>query len=94
MVDAGVGMWLVAILLVGLFGFIVMIVALLFHAFRAVLRALFGRRRVAGGQGSHEQKRYVTCKEPSCRHSNPPTALYCGRCGRSLRQAYDVDAYG
>jgi hypothetical protein len=94
--DAGIALWIAAFLLIGVLGFVVMTVALLFRfvgwLFRAIIGTSAGRR-----QGSHpriSQPRHTICPHPGCGHANGPTALYCGRCGRPLRRAYDVDAYG
>ena len=92
--DAGITVWLIAIFLVGLFGFIVMVVALAFRLLGWVFRAVSGVSRSTRSPSGSGAARHVTCSESGCGQANPPTALYCARCGRPLRRAYDVDAYG
>lgn len=94
--DAGIALWILTLLLVGLVGFAVMVVALFFRFLGWAFRTIIG----AGSRDSRKDKpqspptRRVICQHPDCGHENEPTALYCARCGRPLRRTYDVDAYG
>ena len=93
--DAGIGIWIIGLLLVGVLGFVVMVLALIFRFFGWTLRAIFGGRRRKAGRLEHGHAgRRLICPHKGCGHSNDPRALYCGRCGRPLRRTYDVDAYG
>ena len=95
MADAGITVWIIGLLLVGVLGFVVMVLALVFKFFGWTLHALFGGRRRKPGYLKHDQVgRRLICPRADCGHSNDPRALYCGRCGRPLRRTYDVDAYG
>jgi hypothetical protein len=94
--DAGIAIWVVGLFLVGLLGFFVMCVALVFRFLGWLLRALTGsgaRNRRDNLPPSHGRNRLV-CAHRGCGHANDPTAFFCGRCGRPLRRTYDVDAYG
>jgi hypothetical protein len=94
--DAGIALWIGVFFLIGGFGFFVMAVALLFRFIGWLFRTITGVS-ATGRQGSEPQinrQRHAICPHPGCGHANGPTALYCGRCGRPLRRAYDVDAYG
>ena len=94
--DAGIALWIAAFLLIGVFGFFVMAVALLFRFLGWLFRTITGTSaaRRPGSEPRIRQLRQMICPHPGCGHANGPTALYCGRCGRPLRRAYDVDAYG
>ena len=94
--DAGIAVWVIGFLLVGILGFAVMILALVFRfigwTFRAVTGgSACGKQR---GAGHADHVRRLLCPHRGCGHSNEPTAIFCGRCGRPLRRTYDVDAYG
>jgi hypothetical protein len=94
--DAGIALWIAGLLLLGLLGFVVMVVALLFRFMGWVFRALIGgsAARHRSDQAPGRADRRMLCPHPGCGCTNGPTALYCGRCGRPLRRTYDVDAYG
>jgi len=94
--DAGIAVWVIGLLLIGLLGFCVMVVALVFRFIGWTFRALTGGS-AGGGSGSLPhggRSRRLICPHQGCGHSNDPTALFCARCGRPLRRTYDVDAYG
>jgi len=93
--DAGIALWIAGLLLVGFLGFFLVAVTMAFRFIGWVFRALTGggAGQQAGSPNAGGARRMV-CPHPGCGHHNRPTALYCGRCGRPLRQAYDVDAYG
>jgi len=94
--DAGVALWIAGLLLVGFLGFFLVLVTMVFRFLGWVWRALAGtesdRRKIAAPRDPDGRRRI--CPDPRCGHSNRPAALYCGRCGRPLRQPYDVDAHG
>ena len=94
--DAGIGVWIVGLLLLGLFGFFVMFVALVFRLIGWFFRTLGGGSGAgkAAGPLQDNPSRRLLCPQPGCGHNNEPTALYCGRCGRPLRRTYDVGSYG
>lgn len=94
--DAGIAVWIIGFLLVGVVGFGVMIVALVFRFIGWTFRTLAGGS--AAGQSCGESHagrvRRRVCPYRGCGHSNEPTAIFCGRCGRPLRHTYDVDTNG
>jgi hypothetical protein len=79
--------------LLGIIGFFVAAAALVVRFVGFVARTLFGwpeePHALAAGPGRRRM-----CPHPRCGQMNPPTARYCGRCGRGIRPLYDVDAYG
>lgn len=87
----------VGLLMLGIVGFLIMVVTMIFGAIGSAFRALVGRpappaphRRlprpvVAVG---------IVCERPQCGHVNPQRARFCARCGRRLDRARDVDDYG
>lgn len=93
--EAGIALWIGGLLLIGFLGFFLVLVTLVFRLFGWVFRVLTG-----SSTGKHtiephaDGSRRVVCPHAGCGHGNPPTALFCGRCGRPLRRTYDVDAYG
>jgi hypothetical protein len=94
--DAGAALWIAGLLLVGFLGFFLVLVTMVFRFIGWIVRSLLGLGspdRSVAVPGYHVGRRLV-CPHPGCGHSNRATALYCGRCGRPLRQTYDVDAYG
>ena len=95
--DAGITLWIAGLLLIGLLGFFVVLVTMVFRFIGWVFRGVVGtsgrRRRVGAAQVDPLRQRLV-CPHQGCAHANSPIALYCGHCGRPLRQTYDVDAYG
>ena len=93
--DAGIGLWIAGLLLIGFFGFFLVVVTMVLRFIGWIFRKL------AGSDGSGQVgvaraagARRLICPHAGCGHSNIPTALFCGRCGRPLRRTYDVDAYG
>lgn len=94
--DAGITLWIIVILLVGLLGFFLVLATMVVRFLGWVFRALTGRlgaeERADALPGNPERR--VICPHPGCGHTNGPTALYCARCGRPLRRAYDVNGYG
>lgn len=94
--DAGIAIWIAGFLLLGVFGFFVMIVALLFRFIGWLFRTMTGGSAGCKQEGVPRtgRGRRRVCPHPGCGHANRPAALFCGRCGRPLRQTYDVDAYG
>ena len=94
--DAGVALWIAGLLLVGFLGFFLVLVTMVFRLIGWIVRALIGagpaRKEIAAPHDRVGRRRI--CPDTRCGHSNRATALYCGRCGRPLRQPYDVDAYG
>jgi hypothetical protein len=94
--DAGIAVWVIGFLLIGVLGFFVMIVTLVFRFIGWTFRTIRGgsvRGRSVGLTDGGRSRR-LTCPQRGCGHSNNPTALFCARCGRPLRRTYDVDAYG
>ena len=94
--DAGITLWIAGLFLVGLLGFFVVLVTMLFRFIGWFFRAVTGGHEASerSSPAPIHQRRRLVCPHPGCGHSNGPTALYCGRCGRPLRRAYDVDAHG
>jgi hypothetical protein len=94
--DAGIAVWIIGFLLVGVLGFAVMILALVFRfigwTFRAVTGGSTSRTPRSGAPAVRQHR--LTCPHRGCGTSNQPTAIFCGRCGRPLRRTYDVDAHG
>ncbi len=87
-------LWIGGLFLLGIIGFFVMAATFVVRFFAFIFRALFGcPEQAAGGMLTSAGRRRV-CPHRRCGQLNPPTARYCGRCGRALRMAYDVDAYG
>jgi Na+-transporting methylmalonyl-CoA/oxaloacetate decarboxylase gamma subunit len=96
MADAGITLWIAGILLIGVLGFFLVLVTLMVRFIGWVFRSITGtpaRHKRVSGPPANPSRRMV-CPHPGCAHTNGPTALYCGRCGRPLRRTYDVDAYG
>lgn len=85
--DAGVAFWVVGLLLVGVLGFAVVLISLIFKFIAWILRSLFKifTPRRSAQQPVDSYARRNICPRRGCGHSNGPTALYCGRCGRPLR---------
>jgi hypothetical protein len=93
--DAGIALWIAGLLLIGFLGFFLVAVTMVFRFIGWVIRRLIGDDASENvGAGGARGGRRLVCPHPGCGHANRPTALFCGRCGRSLRRAYDVDAYG
>ena len=94
--DAGIAVWIIGFLLVGVLGFGVMVVALLFRFIGWTFRAMTGRpgTRKSLQMARADRHRRLICPHRGCGHTNEPIAIFCGRCGRPLRRTYDVDAYG
>ncbi len=94
--DAGIAVWIIGFLLVGVLGFAVMIVALVFRFIGWTFRTITGGSAAGKSRGvSHADRvRRLICPYRGCGHSNEPIAIFCGRCGRPLRRTYDVDANG
>ncbi len=94
--DAGIAVWIIGFLLVGVVGFAVMIVALVFRFIGWTFRTIAGGSAAGKSRrvGHAERVRRLICPYRGCGHSNEPIAIFCGRCGRPLRRTYDVDAYG
>lgn len=86
--------WVGGLLLLGIVGFFVMAVALAVRFIGFVFRSLFGWPNEAPPEAPRGSGRRRVCPHRRCGHLNPPAARYCARCGRPLRAAYDVDAYG
>ncbi|MGE0480069.1 MAG: hypothetical protein AB7Q17_06310 [Phycisphaerae bacterium] len=93
--DGGFIVWIGGLFILGLIGFTVMAVALVFRFVAFVLRALFGAGASLGGCGDRRScdPTWKICARAGCGHANPRPARYCGRCGSRFR-AEDVDAYG
>ena len=75
--DAGIALWIAGLLLLGLLGFVVMVVALLFRFIGWILRALLGGAadRHRGDQAPGGAHRRTLCPHPGCGYTNGPTAL-------------------
>ena len=84
-----------ALFLIGIIGFFVMSVALVVRFLGFVFRSITGtgtHRRIA--VVSRLDERHEVCPHPRCGNVNRTGARFCARCGRSLGQHNDVDAYG
>ncbi len=95
--DTGILVLFVALFVLGIFGFLVMGFMLLVRLLGWFLRTVFGAGRgrprpVARVRRPGAARR--PCPLPGCSHANPPEASYCGGCGRMIRAADEVDAYG
>jgi len=94
--DAGIALWILGLLAVGVVGFVLVLLTMLIRFMAWIFRGITGgcgrrgRSVLPGEQGPLRR----LCPHAGCGHANVPTALYCARCGRPLRQTYDVDAYG
>jgi len=86
--------WIVGLMLLGIIGFFVMAVALVFRFLAFVFRSLFGTDNAREVSAAAPRPLPRICEDASCGHVNPPQAQYCGRCGRTLLHPRDVDAYG
>ena len=84
----------VGLILIGIIGFFVMLVALGVRFIGFVVRAVSGAGRTEPRKRPLSGKRGDPCPHPRCGHANRPGARYCARCGRSLHQPNTVDAYG
>ena len=94
--ELNVVIWAGGLLLLGILGFVVMTISLVLRFVAWLFHALFGiggRPRPAANPARHDARRML-CPHPGCGYRNRPTALFCGRCGRSLRRSVDIDAYG
>lgn len=93
--DAGIGLWVVAVLLVGLLGFFLVVATLVVRVATLVVRflgwvlpVLTGRRqRPTRVDSPPNPGRQMICPHVGCGHVNGPLALYCARCGRPLHSA-------
>ena len=86
--DAGIGLWVVAVLLVGLLGFFLVVATLVVRFVGWVFRVLTGRRQRPTRVDSRPNPgRQMICPHVGCGHVNGPLALYCARCGRPLHSA-------
>ena len=79
--------------LIGIVGFFVMTVVLMVRFFGFILRLITGSSRHPATVPRFEP-RHDVCPHQRCGHVNRQGALFCARCGRSLHQHSDVDAYG
>lgn len=85
--DGGIAIWIIGLLLVGVLGFAVVLISLIFKFLAWLLRSLVKiilPRRSARCALDGAARRII-CPHAGCGHGNGPTALYCGRCGRRLR---------
>ncbi len=91
--DAGMSILVtIGLIVIGIAGFVVMAIALSFRFFGWSFRTLTGGGKRRSDVTPTQADRRVICPLKECGHANDPTAIYCGRCGRPLRGAYDVDA--
>lgn len=76
-------LWIGGALLIGLVGFVVVVLVGLWRAFAFVLRAFLGSgpARSAQGQLGHEPR---VCPGARCGFLNRHSASYCARCGQPL----------
>lgn len=85
--DGFVFVWLGGAVVVGLLGFVFVVVAAVLRGVRCVVRLLAGGGDAAGRAGR-------ACGRPGCGQVNAAGARYCGRCGEPLSAGPDVDRYG
>jgi len=84
MLAEGVVLWIFGLFAVGILGFFVMCVAVVFKVMAWVLRGLMGDSDEIGAAPPPVSRRERVCGAPRCGRANPPHARYCGRCGRPL----------
>lgn len=92
--DAGITVWIVGLFVIGILGFVVSILTILFRVFGRVLGFVFGSGTKKPPLVPPSPPANRICPHTGCGHANQPTALYCARCGQPLRKRHDVDAYG
>ena len=91
--DAGMSILVtIGLIVIGIAGFVVMVIALSFRFFGWSFRTLTGGGKRRRSESPAHVERRVICPHKECGYANEPTAIYCGRCGRPLRGAYDVNA--
>jgi hypothetical protein len=85
------------LLMLGIVGFLIMVVTMIFSAIGSAFRALIGRPE-RSAEGDERPRPVVAvgivCERPGCGHVNPPRARFCARCGRRLVRAGELDEYG
>ncbi len=99
--DATVVLWVVILFGIGLIGFVLMAVSLLWRVFADLGSAIRGLFSGGGGRGAARRIPPIPpagepqeCPNERCRHPNTSEARFCARCGHALRRGRDVDAYG
>jgi hypothetical protein len=91
--DAGISVWIIGLFVIGIFGFIVSILTIVFRVLGRIVRLVTsGSRPPLPPPPSRPHN--VLCSRAGCGHANQPTALYCARCGQPLRNRHDVDTHG
>ena len=91
--DAGISVWIVGLFVIGIFGFIVSILTIIFRVLGRMLRFIFGGSQTPLPPPPRPPYNTI-CPHAGCGHVNQPRALYCARCGQPLRKRHDVDAHG
>lgn len=91
--DVGISVWVVGLFVVGILGFVVSILTIVFRLLGRLFGFVRGNPRAAQS-GPPTRARGLACPRAGCGHVNQPTALYCARCGQPFYKRHDVDAYG
>mgnify|MGYP000054366572 CR=1 FL=1 len=82
--DGGmVVIWVVGILVLGLFGFLAALLGALVRLAKFFLRPFWPEANASVDDRSASAAARV-CPNPRCRHANPFAARYCVRCGQAL----------
>jgi|GEM_PF-1898461 len=90
--DAGVLFLLIpGLLVLGIFGFFVMVLVLICRVIGGGLAWLFGTNEESKEDAGRAA---AVCPHPGCGKANSAKARYCGRCGRVLAKRSDVDLHG
>lgn len=89
---SSVFIWFSLFVMLGLAGFVVVALVLTIKLVARVLMWLFGGHGVEATPADPRKRRAAICTFERCGQLNPPTAHYCARCGRSLRQSLDLHA--
>ena len=93
--DGFVLLWVGVVFIVGLLGFVVVLLASAARALRFVFRVLTGGAWRERPRRSPRRTGWGRlCGNSRCGHVNPDGARYCARCGRPLNAGFDDERYG
>ncbi len=84
--DGGiVVIWVVGIMVLGLFGFLAAVLGMLVRLAKFLLRPFWPEENptTAGPKASPGGR---VCPNPRCRHTNSVAARYCARCGQAMTE--------